>query len=78
MEAEVFPPTPRRWVQGVDDDRATGGLSVELDGGSEHVGHERGADAEAAVALVDRESADQQRRDGVGRVARDAGWRGRA
>ncbi len=74
----MLPPTTGRWMQSVDYDCATRSLCVELHGGGEYVGYERGADPKTAVAQIYRETADQQRWKRVGRLARDAQRRSRA
>jgi len=65
---EAFPPFAGTDVQGRDDHRAACGVPVPIDGGGEYVRGEGGADPEVGVAAVDREPAEQWRRDRVWRV----------
>jgi hypothetical protein len=68
VKAEAFPPGSRALGECCHDDCSACRLLVELDGCGEHATGEGGPDPKAPVSVIDREPAEQQRRDGIGRT----------
>ena len=68
VEAESLPPRAGAGVERRDDYGAAGSFLVQLNGRREDVRRERGADPEVGVAPVDREAAEQQCGDRIGRA----------
>ena len=55
LEPEMLPPTTSRLMQSVDDHRAACCLGIELQRRRKYVRYKRCANAQAAMALIDRE-----------------------
>lgn len=68
MKAKSLPPRPSSPAEGSHDDRTARRLLVQLDGRREDVERQRCPDTESGVAVVDRESAEQESRNGIGRA----------
>jgi hypothetical protein len=74
VKAESFPPGSRARGECCHDDGSAGRFLVELDGCGEHVTDEGGPDSKAPVSVIDGESAEQERRDGIGRTLSECPW----
>ncbi len=70
MKSESLPPRARLLVERYHDDSLASSFRIDLERCGEHMSDEGRANPESGMAMVDREAAEQERGDGLGRLSR--------